>query len=865
MKRIKRFLSFILVMIFIMTCGQQYVFADETTDYEIIKLNISDGENINTYEALAVDSDLYFSANQFSEITSYVFSEGNGNLGYQLGEKIIIINSKTGDMSIPLFNYSGNIGRILTVDGVNYISMSKLLPWLNVACGVTDSGILEVIPDGISIWEILNNISYDDLMFSLYEEYGDSIMSYASLTAMTMFDTIINLRWDRLIPADGSFTGAFDQNSYYDYKCYISALSDMAVDETMFTEEVANKMDTLVTVNKGLDDLEDYIDADTNGFYEISESWEKLRKSVSSYEQISKYLDVFSVLKSYELIIKADNEYREYLNWLQKQGTDNVLFDKAAKETTKILDENMGAIYSTYTDFGKSVLSVIPGEVFNAIVNNSLDDKLIGLHNSISKFYSGFFGSLETYMLASKLVYSGIFNVTDGYEAMAKVGVNQTIGTFCWDFGRNLQNEPMTVSNVMHMRQSFIIALKASKMCYEGMQETMDSNLVKWLSGTDNSELMNYKIDPINDAILAFIASADASENDSIDNKELYEQELLELFQSVAISKDDNSAKLRIEWDGQYDSGALFNLAVHMAGTMDDGTSVKLDKSNTKVYASDGSLVADYLENLTADKGLIEINIYNIKGYFSLWADDGDFDPSSWSNQISLANATATIELPNDDCAVLWSEDGLVRSYTGVWFWGICDLDCGELKNYDTSWIQEGYDNMSEEDKDLNYKTIYADAMADAAIYHSQYGELGDPYMIREYTLCDVTGDGILDLFVHVHYNKHGADMLIYSYAGDHVERIGNIPVDINRNYVVNSYENGFIHEEGYKGSYNLKYYKWDGTTFIENLIYSTDDLDWTNGEDPEVSMEDIFESYKIVKSLPMVDINDDSVFLKAK
>lgn len=160
--------------------------------------------------------------------------------------------------------------------------------------------------------------------------------------------------------------------------------------------------------------------------------------------------------------------------------------------------------------------------------------------------------------------------------------------------------------------------------------------------------------------------------------------------------------------------------------------------------------------------------------------------------------------------------------------------------------------NLLEEEplpKGLDYKTIYADAVNDAINYCSQYGNLGEPYIFCEYTLSDVTGDGILELFVHVNYNKHGADLLIYSYDGQNTERIGNIPVDSNRNYVVNSYETGFIHEEAYKGSYELKYYQWNGSDFTESLMNSMDD----------------FETEKIKKSLPMVDINDDSVFEKMR
>jgi len=116
---------------------------------------------------------------------------------------------------------------------------------------------------------------------------------------------------------------------------------------------------------------------------------------------------------------------------------------------------------------------------------------------------------------------------------------------------------------------------------------------------------------------------------------------------------------------------------------------------------------------------------------------------------------------------------------------------------------------------------------------------------------------------VHANHNKHAADLLVYSYDGNSAKRIGNISVDSNRGYCINAYENGFIYEEGYKGLYLLKYYQWNGQEFIEEQIYSTYDLDWGNGESPAVTMESAFDQSKIRKSLPMVDVSDDSVFKK--
>lgn len=238
-------------------------------------------------------------------------------------------------------------------------------------CNVNNN-ILEIVPDGISLWEIVDELDYSGYMFNLYEEYGDSVSDIAGLTAMSVFDTVIHLRWDRLIPADGTITGAANGGSLYDYKCYKAALTEIAQIDPFSYEQAESVIGDVVKVNNGLDKIEEAMGLDESKkqleldsylrelgtdedvvllFYDLTETWQNLREGIKAYDQISKYLDILSILKAYELVVETDTEYREYINWLARQEIDNTLFDRALDETTKVLDENMGVLYSMYILF----------------------------------------------------------------------------------------------------------------------------------------------------------------------------------------------------------------------------------------------------------------------------------------------------------------------------------------------------------------------------------------------------------------------------------------------------------------------------------------------------------------------------------
>lgn len=514
MKLSQRITSFVLMFAMLVALLPTSVYAKEDEKTDAVSIRVSNGSSVLTYDVIFKNGEIYFPAETYGQITNYEFTTGNGNYGYQLGAKWIIINSETGEMVIPVQHYTADIGEVIHKDGTDYLPASALLPWMNVACNVNNN-ILEIVPDGISLWEIVDELDYSGYMFNLYEEYGDSVSDIAGLTAMSVFDTVIHLRWDRLIPADGTITGAANGGSLYDYKCYKAALTEIAQIDPFSYEQAESVIGDVVKVNNGLDKIEEAMGLDESKkqleldsylrelgtdedvvllFYDLTETWQNLREGIKAYDQISKYLDILSILKAYELVVETDTEYREYINWLARQEIDNTLFDRALDETTKVLDENMGVLYSMYIKWGHQLLSDLPENVVSAIANNTMNDAVIEACN----LYKGsIFSSLGKYMAIAQVVYGVIFPVTDGYEGMAKAGVLEAIQDYCWSLAMQLQDDELTPETITYIRQSYITALQASKKNYESKQETMDAKILGMITVFDGEGLLDYQFNKI--------------------------------------------------------------------------------------------------------------------------------------------------------------------------------------------------------------------------------------------------------------------------------------------------------------------------------------------------------------------------------
>lgn len=554
----QRIIAVIIAISLLAVCIPQTVGATKNED--TFSIRVSNGTSEKTYQGIIKDDEIFFSAEAYGEITKYNFTASD-NYGYQLGEKIIVINPQNGEMHIPVQGYSGNIGSAISLDGVVYLPASQLLPWMNVSCGV-ENGILRIVPDRISLWEIVDDFDYSTYLFSIYEEYGESTFSTIGLGAMIMFDTFINLRWDRLIPTH-------KEGSLYDYKCYVQALSELGQITSFEDNNLIENAQKYIDITDGLKNFDEVlgVDVKAHGQYlrdyllssgmdessvreilAVGDKWGEIQECMAVPGTITKYFDIFSAYKTFELISTTDNEYREYLDWLSEKGTGNKMFDKALGEARIILNENWGVSYTLVSKFCGEMLEAIPETVFTAIANNSLDDKVLEAFGNYS-IATEVWGHLKLWTGTAKIMYSALFKESvEGYEGMAKASIMESIQNYCWNLAGTLRNEKLTKDTITHVRQSYITALQASKQLYQSQQGTMNFGVLGSLGWLENGDhLLDSQIQLIDMKIQQLVASADTTLNDSVEGKQEYTEKLQEMFSQITRIPDTPAPEIDFE------------------------------------------------------------------------------------------------------------------------------------------------------------------------------------------------------------------------------------------------------------------------------------------------------------------------------
>lgn len=579
MNRIKRTISLLLVFSLMMAFLSAVVMAAEP---ELVYIRVSDGDTEKSYKVIHENNDIYFSAEAFSEITGYAFT-ASANYGYQLGRKIIVVNPTNGDLQIPVLHYTGNIGEIIEVDGTHYLSASQLLPWMNVTCSV-NNGVLTIVADKASIWKITQDLDYSLYMFNLYEQYGDSFGSVSGLIAMTVFDTILHTRWGRIMPSGKG-------GSMYTYECYVQALSELGSDRPDLDNENIRALKKYVDVSDGIDPLAEFIggkmedgrdglrehlkdvgldDESILNILSISDDWDQMRECLSIPGVVTEYVDIFEAYKTYELILETDDEYRDYLAWLADRGTGTRMFDDALDEAQACLDENKGVIYTLISGFAEKLLEVVPSNVFKAMASNSMNDTVIKAFN-VNSAVTEVWSSCGTYLTVAELAFETFVpEGVKGFEGTAKVGVLENIQDHCWNLAGYLQNEELTEENIVHIRQSYMTALRASRQMFESQEDLTE--LAVQFGAKEYTDAVKPQLDLINMKIQQMIASADCTENDSVEGKQEYADQLKEMFANISFYSSETDMlfdETYWVWTTGETLGSRYVVLFHKDGTME--------------------------------------------------------------------------------------------------------------------------------------------------------------------------------------------------------------------------------------------------------------------------------------------------------
>ena len=577
----KKSLAVIFAIILLVTLSMPLATAtnEAIDELEQIRIPIYDGVVTKSYNGIYNNGDIYLPATLFGVLAKCTVTESADQCVYKIGQKTIVIDYKTGYMNIEVLHYSDSISTINVTDSGYFISASELLPWLNVTSKVTDAGVLWIIPDTNCLWKILDQI--DMLSGSLFDvTFSDgSLHDTLTLNLVTVFDTVVNVRFDRLLPplsvlkddpmhylgkvTKAALTGGsnlliFKDESAYDYKCYVQALSEFAVmDESYeWLSEKEGQLQDIFDLTDGLGSIEEYFkesvlptDAydefisqwkdslytgslygDVIAFQNLVEKWKELQNFFDSYEKASKFIDIFSILKMYELISKANSEYREFVSWVSSsQDFGNRLLNRALKTTAATLDKERGVL-EIYRSLG-----------INIVENIAIEKLTVG----IEELTDGAFSSFTSYLLLAKSFYKvafaafGLDDPIESFENVAQINIFHSIQDSFVQMSNQLKNETMTIENVQRIHQSLLIALKASRKCNDAFKQLLQAfpHIAKAMHA--NSEYYQNVIKDINDNIflLSTCASANILEHDSVEGKAAFSENLKTRF-SLLRSKD---------------------------------------------------------------------------------------------------------------------------------------------------------------------------------------------------------------------------------------------------------------------------------------------------------------------------------------
>jgi len=549
MKQIKRIISLCLILC-ICISGVQ-VSADNR--YNEQSMEIESVSGTETYKVLNVDNRIYMSASDFGKITRYEYKEGPDNVLYTLGDKFVSVSKNEGKLSLPMQNYSTKCSKTVSYNSNTYIAMDELLPWLNVECSVADDKLI-VTSDAISMWELADVLinNFETYKFNLYKDLGETNASSVGLVAAMMFDTILNVRFDRLIPGGDSI---FDsEGSLYDRECYRDLYIEMATDDTLASAQADKVIKKVFEINGNIGTIEEAFGVDAEEIRQYGDSylaefgideelsnkldfltndWLEIRKALKGASKASKYFNPFKILKSYETALHTTNEYRDYLKDITYDSKQNSVMQTAIREASLRLDESKGAVISAFIDLGHELVVGKTEDIFEKIIETAFEGKTLG--------------SIFLYLDLAKIFYSTIVPVSDGMSEMSKFIIYSNVSDYSWDKAYEYAGKELTQDNIAFMCQSYMASLKSSKKAFEGMQTLFDSKAFGFSMFGNNDGLMDHRIEPTEEMLAQLALTSSCRENDSTENKDKKAKEIRELLSALVLENSEKTTEFDIE------------------------------------------------------------------------------------------------------------------------------------------------------------------------------------------------------------------------------------------------------------------------------------------------------------------------------
>lgn len=520
-----RLLAALLALVFCIYCVPVAT-AESTPQWQ--EICISNSTEKKWYKALIVEEEVYLPALEYASITNYHYQENEEFLGYTLGDKSILIEKQTGIMQIPALGIYENSGLKMAgiefYEGYTYLSMAEILPWLNVDVSIQDGEFL-IVPDDLSFWELTAQLDSNKYLFDLCEDFGDSTYSMLSLASMITFDLALNLRWDMI------YTGELKYTAQQYKETYIS----LATNDALSSDKLNSITEGILTANKNISTIEKALGIDEavvdekitsmlftpetlkalQQYTTFATYWRDIRSVINVASEINEWMQPLKLLKIHEIYLKDVSDYTIYLQ-------------KLAQEKTRSGSQLMGILGAVlnFRDKGGMIADQIltsTGKLLEEYLRNKATKKAEDV----------IFKDLKTCFELAGIFYSTVFNFKQSFSGITDLGMYSSIATQSWLDAVRYQNAPATQKNLLMICESYKTALKASKKCFENIEDLMDIKFFGISVFEDTDKLMDYRIDPIDEMLVKLSAAAVYRENDSIDHKEAYKQEIRQMLQTV--------------------------------------------------------------------------------------------------------------------------------------------------------------------------------------------------------------------------------------------------------------------------------------------------------------------------------------------
>lgn len=575
----KRMACILFILAILMSCHPVGVSAHENDDYSLNRITLVVDKNGDAYELslpiIVKDGEFYIEPQNLADITRYQFSSDGDRLIYTLGLKSLLIDvsEQTLEVNLSEQSFSGSF----SVDGIHYLPMSEMLPWMNVQCYVSNNK-LHIDSDIKSYWEVIEDFDSQDYLFDLAETYGETTGDVMSLCAISVFDCILDLGniWKKVVTVGDGDTRLYDYEIYKE--CFrefalpevgteaevqklLSEMSDVVSDSSQFL----NAYYTPIFTQETHDKIEALLGEDiAEGFEEWPTDATQITDSLKLAKDALKYMKT-GVL--YARIAMADTtDYAEALRfiYMREGAMPPGGVELAASEAIIALESQAGAVAdaaaTVLSDIGMSILEDASEEVVEDAVQAAAGDTI--------------FGSLGLYLDIVDATLSLVWPVNDAYAEITKMTVYQEIQYDALNAYYSVEKfkSEVNVQDISNARTSALIFLKTAKKCYQAQQDTFD------LYGGEG--VLEYQIDDINSKLLEFELSALAEEHDAIEDKSPETETLKTLWRDGGFIKEspisDTTALLGTWYlyhGGKQDAkGDWSDVVVYTLKLLDDGT-----------------------------------------------------------------------------------------------------------------------------------------------------------------------------------------------------------------------------------------------------------------------------------------------------